>query len=143
MHFIPPPPPPVPPFPPSSTILPPPFIQPLLKRKKKLKIFFSFFLFSFQKLPHPANKNPVPKDNLKARCSCKADCKFIPLTYFCIFAVGIMFIPLDAASYKFFLGGRGGWRAHAERRLVFGGERKWGERGKEESYLDDEKGEAE
>lgn len=73
---------------------------PLSGGKKKERSHFFFFFF--QKLPQPANKNPVPKDNLKAQCSCKADRKFIPLTYFCIVAVGIMFIPLDAANYIIF-----------------------------------------
>lgn len=77
--------------------------QTQLKKKEIIKISIYSFLTEgvggyHQKLPHPANKNPVPKDSLKARCSCSADRIFIPLTYFCILAVGMMFIPLDAAN---------------------------------------------
>lgn len=77
-------------FPLSSFLRPPP-------RGKKKKKKISFF-FPFQKLPHPANKNAVPKDNLKATCSLSADFILIPLTCFCIVAVGMMFIPFDAAN---------------------------------------------
>lgn len=45
-----------------------------------------------------ANMNVVPKVNLNATLSSSADRRSTPLTYFCILAIGMMCIPLEARN---------------------------------------------